>query len=104
MADPDQSIIDLYSRKGGNWAQLRKQESTLYERAWLDRFLAEIPGGGSILDFGCGCGVPIAQYFIERGYQVTGIDASPKLIDMAQASFPSQTWLLADMRTAKLDQ
>jgi 2-polyprenyl-3-methyl-5-hydroxy-6-metoxy-1,4-benzoquinol methylase len=102
MTELDKSIIDLYTRKGKSWARLRKKESSLYERAWLDRFLGAIPTGGTILDLGCGCGRPIAQYFVEQGYQVVGVDTSPDLIEMAQASFPLHTWLLSDMRTVQL--
>src|SRR5579883_688423 len=103
MTNPDKLVIELYIRKGIKWAELRKKESTLYERGWLDRFLQLVPKTGSILDLGCGCGVPIAQYFIEQEYQVTGVDASPYLLEMAQAAFPLQRWILSDMRGLQLD-
>jgi 2-polyprenyl-3-methyl-5-hydroxy-6-metoxy-1,4-benzoquinol methylase len=102
MTKPDKLVIDLYTRKGKDWAQARSNERALYEREWLERFLALLPKCGNILDLGCGCGTPIASYFIERGHQLTGVDASPDLIEMAQAAFPSQTWLLSDMRSVLL--
>jgi trans-aconitate methyltransferase len=51
---------------------------------------------------GCGTGEPIAQFFIEQGYLVTGIDASHVMIQLCQQRFPSQRWLLDDMRTLHL--
>ena len=39
-------------------------------------FLEAIPRGGAILDAGCGSG-RATKFFVEHGYQVTAIDASP---------------------------
>jgi 2-polyprenyl-3-methyl-5-hydroxy-6-metoxy-1,4-benzoquinol methylase len=39
-----------------------------------------LPRGASILDIGCGHGVPISQALIENGYRVYGVDASPTMI------------------------
>ncbi len=49
----------------------------------LDRFLAAVVPGGHILDFGCGPGAQGAQ-MIARGFDVSGIDATPKFIEMAK--------------------
>jgi SAM-dependent methyltransferase len=46
-------------------------------------FLACIPAGGHILDAGCGSGRD-AKAFLDRGYQVTAIDASAPLVELAQ--------------------
>ncbi len=45
-------------------------------------FLKEIPVGGHILDAGCGSGRD-TKAFLERGYRVTGIDASPEMAQSA---------------------
>ncbi len=47
-----------------------------------ERFLARIPEGGSILDFGCGSGRD-AKYFVSKGYAVDAIDGSEKLCEIA---------------------
>jgi 2-polyprenyl-3-methyl-5-hydroxy-6-metoxy-1,4-benzoquinol methylase len=49
-----------------------------------DRFLSIVPEGGRILDVGCGSGRDL-KVFCERGFRVTGIDASPALVEMAKA-------------------
>lgn len=72
------------------------------EKAWLDRFLALIPAGGSILDIGCGTGHPVARYMLGRGYAVTGVDSSPSLIAKAREHFPDREWIVADMRDLAL--
>jgi SAM-dependent methyltransferase len=57
--------------------------------AWLDRFLALLPSRASGLDLGCGSGRPIARTLIERGCQVTGVDAVPAMIILCEQAFPS---------------
>jgi 2-polyprenyl-3-methyl-5-hydroxy-6-metoxy-1,4-benzoquinol methylase len=44
--------------------------------------------GTSILDIGCGHGVPISEALIEQGFQVLGLDASAKLIAAFRQRFP----------------
>lgn len=96
MAGPADGIVDLYSRRAGEWDADRGK--TLIEKAWLDAFLAHVPPGGSILDLGCGSGEPIARYLIEQGRRLTGVDAAPGLIDLCRGRFPDHDWRVADMR------
>lgn len=93
-------IVGLYEEHAAAWDRLRGRD--LNEAPWLDRFLAHVPSGGSILDVGCGMGEPIGRNLIERGFAVTGIDSSPALIAMAQERFPDQEWVAADMRCIDL--
>ena len=51
-------------------------------------FLREIRQGGRILDAGCGSGRD-TKAFLERGYSVTAIDASPEMARLA-TSFTNQ--------------
>lgn len=98
-----QKIIQIYQKYGRDWTELRGDY--LYEKAWLDRFLALLPAtDASVLDLGCGSGHPIAAYLIENGCQVTGIDRSEVMLEMARESFPEQTWIDADMRHFRFDQ
>lgn len=48
------------------------------------RFLAHLPSGCRILDFGCGTGRD-SKAFLELGYDVTAIDGSEALCKIAQA-------------------
>ncbi|MEA3045143.1 MAG: hypothetical protein QOH47_2981 [Sphingomonadales bacterium] len=93
-------IIGLYQDNAAAWDRQRGRD--LHEKAWLDRMLAAIPAGGSILDLGCGMGEPIARYLIEHGHAVTGVDSSPSLIALAHKRFPAHRWIVADMRALDL--
>ncbi len=81
-----------------------ERSKTLDEREYLDLILKEIPAGGSILDLGCGGGQPIAQFFIEKGYDLMGIDGSAKMIELCQKRFPGRTFIEGDMREINLNQ
>lgn len=48
------------------------------------RFLADIPAGGLILDAGCGAGRDI-KAFVQAGFRVRAFDASAELVRVAQA-------------------
>lgn len=89
-------VVDLYERNAR--AYDRDRGRGLQERAWLERFSALLPAGGSVLDIGCGVGEPIARYFIEQEFRVTGVDSSPSMIALCRKRHPAAEWLVGDMR------
>lgn len=74
------------------------------ELPYLRKATALAPAPGTVLDLGCGGGEPIARYFIEQGYRLTGIDVADELLELCRARFPEMTWRLADMRELELAQ
>ncbi len=68
------------------------------EKAWVDRFLALLGPGASILDVGCGAAEPMAGYLVRAGCRVTGVDTSGPLLALARERLPEQEWIEADMR------
>jgi len=79
----------------------------LYHRRRIDRFWtvapdiealsARIVPGSTILDVGCGTGY-IASMLEDKGFKVTGIDISAKMLELATASAPHSTFLKMDMK------
>jgi SAM-dependent methyltransferase len=61
-----------------------RQIGTATVREWSKT----LPPGSSILDLGCGNGVPISEVLINEGFAVYGVDASPKLIAAFRERFP----------------
>lgn len=90
------AIIGLYERHAHAFD--RDRGPSLPEQHWLDRFVALVPSGGTVLDVGCGMGEPMAAYVIGLGFTVTGGDASPAMIAMCRARFAAHEWLVGDMR------
>jgi 2-polyprenyl-3-methyl-5-hydroxy-6-metoxy-1,4-benzoquinol methylase len=48
-----------------------------------------LPDGATVLDLGCGSGVPITKTLIECGFNIYGIDASASMIAAFRARFPT---------------
>lgn len=86
----------------------RQRARVLFEKRWLDRFLAALradsDGVVSVLDVGCGSGEPIASYLIGNGTALTGVDQSPAMLAIAHTRFPNAAWIEADMRTMEVGQ
>ncbi len=95
-------VISLYERHASTFDNDRGRE--LFERGWLDRFLAAVPPAGTVLDLGCGMGEPMAAYLIGAGRRVVGVDASPALIALCRERFPVHEWIVGDMRALALDR
>jgi len=67
--------------------------------AVLDDFLAHLPQArGTLLDLGCGAGEPFARTFTDRGWEVTGVDFSARMVELASRFTPAMRTILADMR------
>ncbi|WP_207538903.1 class I SAM-dependent DNA methyltransferase [Sabulicella rubraurantiaca] len=94
------AIPAIYRRHAAVFDRLRVR--TLFERAWLEQFLALVPPGGAVLDLGCGMGEPMARFLAEAGRRVTGVDASPALLALARERMPAGEWIAADMRDLDL--
>lgn len=56
--------------------------------ATVRRWAESLAAGASILDLGCGHGVPIAAALIDDGFAVHGVDASPALVAEFRRRFP----------------
>ena len=95
-------IVDLYDRRSSDWIADRGQVLTERDRLWLDRFAATLQPADAVLDVGCGSGRPVAAALLERGFTVTGVDSSPRLIAHATREVPAGRFLQADMRTLDL--
>ena len=102
MTGAAEDVPELYRRHAEAWANARSQ--ALFERAWLDSFLSLLGDDRTVLDVGCGSGAPIARYLSDQGCPVTGVDSSPELLTLAEASVPSGRWIHHDMRTLDLDE
>lgn len=97
-----QAIIGIYRRHAAEWD--RERGRSLFEKPWLDRFVACLPPGARVLDLGCGSGEPIGRYLVDQGLAVTGVDTSGHSIGLCRTRMPEQTWIEADMRTLALGE
>ncbi|MCK5760998.1 MAG: class I SAM-dependent methyltransferase [Candidatus Delongbacteria bacterium] len=58
---------------------------------------------GNLLDLGCGAGEPFAKWFIDKGWTVTGVDFSEKMIKLASKYVPEMKTIHSDMLKVKFE-
>ena len=70
----------------------------------FDGFLRRFqPRTGAVLDLGCGAGEPLATSFIQRGWSVTGVDSSSRMLELAARYVPAMERIQADMREVRFE-
>jgi SAM-dependent methyltransferase len=61
-----------------------------------------LPRASSVIDLGCGPGVPITVVLIEEGLQAFGVDAAPSLIAAFQRNLPGTPILCESVLESRL--
>jgi cyclopropane fatty-acyl-phospholipid synthase-like methyltransferase len=64
---------------------------------YLKRFSKLIERGKTILDVGCGDGLPVDEYLVKQGFAANGIDVSARLIELARKNVPEGFYEVKDM-------
>ncbi len=80
------------------------RSTALRERKYLDLVLAGVRPGAKVLDFGCGTGRPIAEHLVARGFEVTGVDGSAAMLEIARRVVPSARLIHERLETAELGE
>jgi trans-aconitate methyltransferase len=108
MSQAANRVIAVYDSHGRGWDVDRRAEHRpdghSFEHHWLARLAAHLPSSSSVLDLGCGGGIPITSYLIAGGFGVTGVDASSTMIELWRGRFPDNRAFLADMRQLELGE
>lgn len=61
------------------------KEGQIASAQWL---IDSLPAGSRVLDLGCGTGVPTARQLADAGLEVTGVDLSSRMIELARENVP----------------
>ncbi|MEV6560813.1 class I SAM-dependent methyltransferase [Nocardia sp. NPDC051756] len=64
--------------------------------AWLTELCDHVPEGGTVLDLGCGSGLPVARALTTAGRRVVGVDISDGQIDRARRLVPAAEFIRSD--------
>lgn len=68
---------------------------------YVQRLLKYLPKKSTILDLGCGAGVPVDDIFLKAGHSVIGIDNSGEQIKLARKNCPAGDFLLGNIAQLK---
>jgi SAM-dependent methyltransferase len=73
------------------------------QKQFLQRFVALVSPSGTVVDLGCGSGVPFDRYLVDRGFHVMGYDFSEKHIREAEKNVPEAIYKNADFTDFEAD-
>lgn len=97
------------TRQGYEQGRYAEQYGTLNrlgpeEQSLLDAFLDRVPKRGTVLDLGCGNGVPFTRAVAATGRGVVGIDLAETHIKQARDIIPSGIFIRGDLTRILLDE
>ncbi len=88
-----------YDRLASAYAESRVGE-THPELEWL---LTRLDDGSSVLDIGCGGGVPVTRSLAKR-FAVTGVDVSREMLRLARTNVPNANFVRSDITSVEFDE
>lgn len=88
-------IQSTYNAVGASYAARYGETPFLLQQ--LEQFAARLPAGATVLDVGCGAG-RATRWFVQHGYNVTGVDFSDTMLKLARQAAPEATVLSMDIR------
>ena len=68
-----------------------------FQNARVENLGALLPAGSSVLDLGCGTGVPTARILTGAGHRVLGVDVSVGMLRLAREQVPAAEFRHANM-------
>lgn len=93
---------ELYD-KIANWWNEQHLNSD-YGIKQLERAIQFVKNKNSALDVGCGAGGRMISRLIQDGFDITGIDASSKMIEIAQQKHPNSKFINENIITWETNQ
>ncbi|GIE86920.1 class I SAM-dependent methyltransferase [Actinoplanes regularis] len=67
-----------------------------YQAALIERISKLLPAGTSVLDLGCGTGVPTARALTDSDHRVVGVDIAEGMLRLARDQVPAAEFVHAD--------
>jgi SAM-dependent methyltransferase len=90
---------DTVAEEYAHWS--RAEADNWRREQWVAALGESLPGGGAVLDLGCGTGAQVAAW-VERGLAVTGVDLSRAHVERARRRLPGARFLCTDMAALEL--
>ncbi|KAK4494676.1 hypothetical protein PRZ48_014032 [Zasmidium cellare] len=102
MEDPKDIVKNAYDNIAPWYLNWVENDRSPRER-YTAKLLNDCPSSASVLDLGCGPGVPVFRILLDGGANVTGCDISSKQLELAKAKFPEATLIQSDMASLSFD-
>ena len=89
--EPEKTSVDTsngYENVAAEFIRIRGNSTNTTGVGAVQAWAASLPRSATVLDLGCGSGVPISKVLVEQSLTVYGIDASPTLATRFKENFP----------------
>lgn len=90
----NEQVKDSYNKVADNYS---KNRDLFKNDKYLEMLAKDLTPGSTILDLGCGAGIPVDKYFIDRGFRIIGLDISERQIELARQNLPEGEFQVGDM-------
>ena len=90
------TVEESYDKMGEMYHNNRNNEKFISQLEKLQKLL---PDGAHILDAGSGVGRPTSEFFSKRGFKVTGVDISERMVELARKNVPDATFYQKNVAT-----
>ena len=78
------SLAGLETFDSLNFEYEKAYEDNAIKKSCVSAAISMLPSGSTVLDVGCGTGIPVSDMLAKAGLTVVGFDISPKMIALAQ--------------------
>ena len=95
----DARVVAAWSAVAADWSDAHADDLTHQPLdVWLLERVADLAGSDPVLDLGCGPG-HVAAFLADAGATVTGLDASPRMVELAREAYPDLAFEVGDLRS-----
>ena len=98
--DPKDIVEQGYDRIGEEYGRWSTKATDPARKRYLKVLLEGLPKGAQVLDLGCGSGALATRRLSER-FQITGVELSSRMVELARHNIPSATFVRADMASVE---
>ncbi|MBN2073945.1 MAG: methyltransferase domain-containing protein [Dehalococcoidales bacterium] len=103
MVEPKKIVTEGYDGIALEYLELVKSIGSTIRTKYLEMLIVLLSPGATILELGCGAGIPMTRRLIDEGFKVTGVDISPEQLALAEKNVPEANLILGDMTTLEFD-
>jgi SAM-dependent methyltransferase len=101
--DPRKIVEDGYDENSYEYRADRYVLDDSEYELFLELLLPYLAETSTVLELGCGCGIPVAKQLADH-HRVTGVDLSSVQIERARALVPNAEFRQADMTTVEFGE
>ncbi|MCB0184417.1 MAG: class I SAM-dependent methyltransferase, partial [Caldilineaceae bacterium] len=93
---PQQIVATGYDHISASYTAWARSVRIAERQHYMQVIWDHVATGGDVLDLGCPTGALTSGQLTER-FNLTGVDISPRQIELARQQLPNATWICADM-------